>query len=253
MGADALTGWVVPILLLSLRIAPVFAFAPPFNLIRTPVLFRMLFGVAAAACLASANPEAAAVRSLDGGTLLAAAAAELILGATFVMVFHLAYGALQVAGRTVDIQAGFGLSLLIDPSTRAQTPLVGTLFVYAAAAIFFAMDGHLELVALLAASLDAVPVGSHMLPTSLGPLVFFITLVFALAFGVAGGVILALFLTDVTIAFLSRTVPQMNVLLLGFQVKTLVMLAVLPVTFATSGVLLARMSRVALEALPRLM
>ena len=239
-------------LLLSLRVAPVLAFAPPFTLVRLPRTFRMLLSLGVAACLVAANPAAAMLRDTGAGALLVTGAMELMLGIVFMVAFQLSFAALQVAGRTVDIQAGFGMSLLIDPTTRGSMPLTGTLFVYAAAAIFFAADGHAELLRLMAAALDAIPLGHWQIFESPAPLISFISLSFLCAFGVAGGVMLALLLCDLAITFLSRTVPQMNVLVLGFQVKTIVYFLVLPIVFATSGALLARMTRITLETLPGL-
>jgi flagellar biosynthetic protein FliR len=251
MAAGGIFGWPLSALLLSLRIAPVFAFAPPFTLVRMPRTFRMLMSLGIAACLAAADPAATALADTGAGTLIVVAVRELLLGTIFLVAFQLAYAALQVAGRTIDIQAGFGLSLLLDPTTRGAMPLVGTLFVYATGAVFFAMDGHGELLRILAASLDAVPLGTHQL-ASPAPLIGFAGLVFLTAFGVAGGSMLALWLCDLAIAMLSRTVPQMNVLILGFQVKTIVLLVTLPLTFGAAGALFARMSRITLEALPGL-
>lgn len=252
MGDDALIGYGFSAILLSLRVAPVFAFAPPFTLVRMPRTFRMLMALGIAACIVAANPAAAALRDVAPGALLVTAFAELMLGIIFMLAFQLCFAALQVAGRTVDIQAGFGLSLLIDPTTRGSMPLTGTLFVYAAAAIFFAADGHAELLRLMVASLDAIPLGAWQLAQSPAPLISFISLTFLSAFGVAGGVMLALLLCDLAITFLSRTVPQMNVLVLGFQVKTIVYLLVMPIVFGTAGALLARMTRITLETLPGL-
>jgi flagellar motor switch protein FliN len=46
---DPLIGWVlVAALLVGLRVAPVFALAPPFTLTRVPPLFRMLLGLGTA-------------------------------------------------------------------------------------------------------------------------------------------------------------------------------------------------------------
>jgi flagellar biosynthetic protein FliR len=234
-------------------VAPVFALAPPFTLVRMPMLFRMLLSLGLAACIVAANPAATVLTDTGAGAIIATAVRELLLGTVFLVAFQLAFAALQVAGRTIDIQAGFGLSTLIDPTTKGSMPLVGTLFVYAAAMIFFAADGHAELFGVLAASVDAVPLGGYQLAATPSGLIAFISLVFLTAFGVAGGAILAMFLCDLAIAMLSRTVPQMNVLILGFQVKTIVLLIVLPITFGAAGALLARMTRITLESLPGLM
>lgn len=252
MDAALYSRWVFPSLLLSLRVAPVFAFAPPFTLVRTPVLFRVLLAVGVAACLVSARPGAAFVDNLTVGRATVLAVRELFLGAVFALSFQLAFGALQTAGRTIDIQAGYGLAMLIDPSTQAQTPLIGALFTYAAGAVFFAIGGHAELLRLLAGSLDAVPLGQARPPASLAPLAGLCSTVFLLALGVAGGMILCLFLADLGIAAMSRTIPQMNVLVLGFQAKTLATLLILPVVIGGSGGLLLRLLRATLDGIPGL-
>lgn len=253
MERDGFLTWVFPSLLLSLRIAPVFALAPPFSLAPAPAIFRMLFGVGLAACLAYSHPAATVLADLSLPTLLRVGVGELLLGSIVVLAFQLAFGALAMAGRTIDIQAGFGLAMLIDPTSKSQTPLVGTLFTYAAGIMFFALNGHVDLLRIFAASLEAIPLGSAQMPDSLARLTGFISIVFLTSFGVAGGTILCLFLTDVAIAGLSRTAPQMNVLVLGFQVKTLLLLVVLSTTFAFAGALFARVTRLTLEALPGLL
>ena len=248
---DSLTAWLTATLLLSLRISPVLAFAPPFTLMRVPTPFRVMLGLGLGGLLAAALPGLAPPPP-EAGPLAVAAARELFIGAVFVLAFQAAFAAVYVAGRTVDVQAGFGLAALIDPTSRAQTPLVGSLYAYAAGAVFFGMGGHLDLVRILAASLEIAPLGQAGLPESLGPLTALLGAVFATAFGVAGGLILTLFIADLGIALLSRTAPQMNVLVLGFQVKTLLVMIALPLTLGVSGALLARMVSTILQALPAL-
>ncbi|MEJ0027201.1 MAG: flagellar biosynthetic protein FliR [Rhizomicrobium sp.] len=253
MTQAALTHWIIASLLLGLRVAPVFTFAPPFDLVRIPRLFRVLFGLGLSICLVSAFPEATDLTDLSLHGLVFAAVRELLLGTMFVLAFQIAFGALYFAGRTLDIQAGFGIALLIDPATQGQTPLAGMLFAYAAGAVFFAVDGHIELLRVFGASLHAVPLGTWSMPDSIARVAAFMALMFTDALGVAGATMLVLFLIDVTIALLSRTVPQMNVLILGFQVKTIAFLLVLPVSFGLAGALLLRLMAATLENLPRIL
>lgn len=234
-------------LLVSLRIAPTLAFAPPFTLTRVPALVRVSLGLGLAAWLVAGHPDQTSGVVTHAGGLIATAASELMLGITLSLALQLAFGALLTAGRAIDIQAGFGLAVLIDPTTRAQLPLVGMLFSYAAAAIFFATDGPADLLAIWSASIDQVPLGGAGIGADIGTLSAYISSVFAMAFGLGGLVMLALFLADAAIAFMSRTLPQMNVMLMGFQVKAIVTLAVLPAAIAVSGALFLRMLRFALE------
>ena len=253
MGSNSLEIWVTSCVLLSLRITPVFLFAPPFTLTRVPKLFTALMGMGLSAILVGAYPDAALVDNASASILLTGGVRELFLGLVPVVVLQLMFGGLYLTGRTIDIQAGFGLALIIDPTTRGQTPLMGTLFAYLAGATFFAMNGHLDLLRFFAASLEAVPLGSANEYAPLSRITSYVFVVSLIALGVGGAVILALFLTDIVIAMLSRTVPQMNALLLGIQVKAIVVLAVMPVAIGVAGALLVRLVANALSAMPRLL
>jgi flagellar biosynthetic protein FliR len=247
-----LASWIASCLLLALRITPVFIFAPPFSLTRVPKLFLGLLGLGLAVCLVGANPQSALVADMSVYHLFLAGLKELVLGSMFVLVFQLVFGALYLAGRTVDLQAGFGFATLIDPTSKAPLPLVGTLFSLTAGAAFFFLNGHLALLRFLGSSLSVVPLGTWSFPASIDAVVIFASTVFFIAMGVAAAPILTMFLVDVVIALLSRTVPQMNVLLLGFQVKTIVLLVVLPLSFGLTGTIFLRLATLALETLPRM-
>jgi flagellar biosynthetic protein FliR len=250
---DGFAGWMAATVLLGLRIGPALTFAPPFSLVRAPRIVRALAALGLAAVLAAGAAVPASATAADAGWLTVAAARELMLGATIALVLQLSFAALYFVGRTIDIQAGFGLAVLIDPTTRAQTPLVGGLFAYVAGMAFFAMDGHLELLRLIHASVGAIPLGQWTMPATIGPITGFASLVFILAFGAGAASMLALFLADLMIALLARTTPQMNVLVLGFQVKTIVLLLTLPISFGFGGAVLARLMRLSLQAIPDLL
>lgn len=252
MQGAGLTSWVVSCLLVGFRIVPVFVFAPPFSLTRIPRLFLALMGLGLSVCLVAANPLATRLVDMSLYGIFIAAFREAALGTMFVLVFQVVFGAFHLAGRTVDLQAGFGFALLVDPTSQAQLPLVGTLFAYAAGAVFFSLNGHIDLLRLIGASFDAVPIGSWSMPSSLARLLGFMSMVFVMAIGVAATSILALFLVDMVIALLSRTVPQMNVLVLGFQVKSIVLFLVLPLSFGMAAALFLRLMTVTLEGVPRM-
>lgn len=248
------TDQIVATLLVSLRIAPTLAFAQPFTLLRVPASIRLMLSISLAAWLVAGNPAATWQADFWSAGLPVVVANELLLGIALALALQLAFAALLVAGRTIDIQAGFGLAVLVDPATRAAMPLVGTVFAYLGAAIFFAIGGPADLLAIWAASVDRVPLGAAALAgADPGVLIDYMGAVFLLAIGLAGLVLLVLFLLDLAIAFLSRTMPQMNVLLLGFQVKAIATLAVLPLALPLSGALFVRLLRLALETTPRIL
>jgi len=238
-------------LLISLRIAPTLAFAPPFTLLRVPVTIRLLLALWLALWIVLANPDQTYQRGLSEAQLIPAVISELFLGMVLSIALQFAFAALLTAGRAIDIQVGFGLAQVADPTLRQQLPLVGTLFSYAAAAIFFTTTGPADLLAIWSHSLNEIPMGAMASP-SLSTLLSYISAVFVVAVGIAGLVLLVLFLVDIAIAFMSRTLPQMNMLVLGFQVKTIALLITLPFVFAFSGSLFLRLMRLAIDATPDL-
>jgi len=238
-------------LLLSLRLAPLLSFTPPFTLTRLPRTFRMLLSVGLGATLAGSNPTAQLAGPLDAANIVPATAHELLIGLSMALPLHLLYASLYTAGRTVDIQAGYGLALLIDPSSQAQTPLIGTILAYLAGAVFFAANGQDDILRIIAASLAVAPIGMSHGVVAVSSVAEQLTLMLTLAFGVVGAVILTLFVIDVVIAVLARTVPQLNALIIGIQVKSIALLAVLPVSLGLAGALLARMVALTLDAIAR--
>lgn len=228
------------------------AFAQPFTLIRLPATVRVMLGISLAAWLVAGNPDTTWRAPFWDAGLPAVAAGELFLGIVLSLALQLAFAALLTAGRAIDIQAGFGLAVLVDPTTKGQLPLVGTVFAYAAAAVFFAIGGPQDVLAILDASVANVPVGTASIGGDPRVLMTYMAAVFLMAVGLAGVVLLVLFLIDLTIAFLARTLPQMNMMLLGFQVKAVATLAVLPIAISTSGALFVRLMRSALEIMPQL-
>lgn len=244
-----ITDSVMAALLVSLRLAPCLAFAQPFTLLRVPVLVRVLLAVGLALWLVDARPALTTDR-LAGHGLVGLFFGELTVGISIALALQLAFAAILWAGNALDVQAGFGLATLADPTTKAEQPLASTVLVYAAAAVFFTTGAQYDLLALWAASLDTLPVGYGMLAPDLAALGGYIAAVFGLALGLVGATMLALFLADLVIAFLARTLPQMNVLLLGFQVKAMVMLLTLPIAIALGAALFLRIVRLALAAPP---
>ena len=243
---DGFSQTAVAVFFLSLRFVPVFSFSPPFTLLRVPALIRVLLGVALALWMVESYPELTRDRVADA-SLFSLGAGEALMGVVMAISLQWAFAAIFMIGRSLDIQAGFGLALLADPTTQSQIPLIGTIMAYGGAMIFFAVGGAGDLLAIFVESVLRVPLGEANIFINPAPLIAFISTAFIIAVGLVGLVMLVLFLIDLTVAFLSRTLPQMNVLLIGFQVKTLAIVATLPLALSLSLAAYLRLIRGALQ------
>jgi flagellar biosynthetic protein FliR len=239
-------------LLVSLRLVPMIAFSPPFTLVRVPALVRVMLVLALSAWLVSGHPQQTTLVDLDRLGLVATAFAELLMGIALALVLQLAFAALMTAGRAIDLQAGYAFAMIADPSSRNQAPLIGMIFAYAAAAVFFATNGPADVLAIWSLSIEHAPLGAALSGNAPTILAAYFSTVLVMALGGAGLVLLVLFLIDASIALMSRTLPQMNVLFLGFQVKSITTLVLLPLALAGSAALYLRIFRFAFDTMLKL-
>ena len=240
---------LIMVLLVSLRIVPTLAFSPPFTLIRVPATVRLILCLSLSAWIVSAHPAQTSAIDLEKIGMLSVAMSELMIGLALALALQLAFAALMTVGRTIDLQAGYAFAVIADPTSRSQMPLIGMIFAYAAAAVFFATDGPENLLAIWSVSLEHVPLGAGLGKEALPNLAGYMGSIFVVAFGGGGLVLLVLLMIDFSIALVSRTLPQMNVMFLGFQVKALATLIVLPIALAGSAALFVRMFRFALDTM----
>ena len=156
------------------------------------------------------------------------AAKELVLGMLFGFVARLVFFAVQFAGEVIGLDIGFGVVNVIDPLSPEQISIIGTFKNLIAIITFLIIDGHHILLQALSKSFDMVPIGGISLSAAVGTGIIEMTAAgFTMAIQIAAPVITALFLTSLALGIVARTVPQMNVFIVGFPVQLAVGLSVL--------------------------
>lgn len=241
--------WLAAVLLVSLRLIPTISFSPPFTLLRIPASVRLMVTLLLSAWIVAGHPDQTLRIATTAPGYAGLVLSELTIGIGLSLALHIVFAALLTVGRTLDLQTGYAFALLADPTNRSQLPLIGTIFAYAMAAIFFLTDGPAQLLGILSMSIDKAPLGAAVSADAIPVLASYIAAVFVMAFGAGGLLLLVLFILDMAIALMSRTLPQMNVLILGFQVKAITTLLLLPVVVAGSAALFLRLIRFALETM----
>lgn len=226
--------WLTAVMLVSIRLGMVFLLTPVFSLIGLPVNVRVLLVLALAATLVSGMGASllVAVPSAPGALALAALN-ELALGGLLAFALIAGFAAFQLAGRVLDIQLGFGVAQLIDPATRAQAPLLGTILNMAAVLLFFAVGGHRLLLEGIAYSLRQIPPGSSLSGIPARLIVEQFGALFLNAALLAAPVLTVVLMVDIALATMSRTLPQLNIFIVGLPLKILVGLVVLAVAMGS--------------------
>ncbi|MBK4735683.1 flagellar biosynthetic protein FliR [Noviherbaspirillum pedocola] len=221
---------LIATLLLSLRIGIALFMTPVLGGIGVPTMIRVFALLGLAFCINLGLQPPLPPLASDPSHLAFAMCMEALWGALLGFGISTAFATFLVGGRLLDLQMGFGVATLFDPASRAQTPLLGLLLQMCAIAAFLAVDGHHLLLRALAASLQAVPLGTVPLRLQPQTVLAQFGLMFSLGIVVVGPAVFCVFLADIGMSVLSRVLPQANIFLLSIPVKVFAGLATLAIS-----------------------
>ncbi|MBM7623506.1 flagellar biosynthetic protein FliR [Sporohalobacter salinus] len=148
---------------------------------------------------------------------------ELTIGLIFGFITILIFASIQLAGQMISMRMGLAMANIMDPTNGSSIAVIGQFKNVLATLFFLVINGHHHLLRALKHSFDVIPLTGLSLSDAL-----FMKLLrmagdlFPLAFQIALPIIAVLFLTDVAFGLVARTVPQMNVFVMGLPTKLLV-------------------------------
>jgi flagellar biosynthetic protein FliR len=210
-------------LLILVRISSFFIVAPLFSMRGVPVQFKIGLAALLSLLALSALPigEPLPLDDYYIAMIIKEFAVGIALGFTAALVLY----TVQIAGAFIDFQMGFAMASVMDPQTGSQVPIIGH-FKYILALLFLlTVDGHHLMLDGIMQSLETIPVESLSFGAEFEDLAKFISDLFVEMFMIALQISLpivgALFLVDVALGILAKTVPQLNIFAVGFPVKIL--------------------------------
>jgi flagellar biosynthesis protein FliR len=229
----------LPIFLLVLaRVAGLMLASPLFTSEMLPTPLNVLLAVAISlATFPLVAPQAIAPVTL--GSACAGMIGELAIGLILGLGVSLIFAGVQMAAQLMSQQAGMALGEVFNPMMESSGTEVSQLYFLVAMAVFLAAGGHHAMVRAVLDSFTAIPpLGFKPHAGLIDLMVNVLTVSFTLAIRVGGPVILALVLAFLTLGFISRTVPQLNLLTVGFPIKLAMALFVMAVSMISMESLL---------------
>ncbi|WP_407934992.1 MULTISPECIES: fused FliR family export protein/FlhB family type III secretion system protein [Clostridium] len=162
----------------------------------------------------------------NNGTLIIFSLAEVVTGLMLGYLTKFCFYSAQMAGQLMDFQIGFSMMSMFDPISNDNVTLLGNLLYWVSMVMFFVVDGHHMLIRAIIDSFNNVEIGKFILSqqTAMMMLKVFIEF-FTLGLKIAIPIILIIIITDLSIGLVSRTVPQLNVMILGMPIKIVIGLA----------------------------
>jgi flagellar biosynthetic protein FliR len=222
--------------LVAARVGGLLMFQPLLGALSIPVHLRIILVLALAALLTPLVnlPAGAPASAVE---IAGALGSEVLLGALLGLVSALSFVGLQIGGLLVAQESGIAFGQIVDPTSDEQETVVGIFYLQFAAVIYLIVGGHRALVATCLDTFETIPLlAYHDSATSATELLCqALALSGEVALRVAAPTLLVLFLVNLALGFVSRTMPQLNIIAVGFPLKGLLALALMAVSLPTAA------------------
>lgn len=159
---------------------------------------------------------------------------EIMSGVILGFIANMIFEFIRMAGGYMDIQIGLSMMNILDPSSETTSTPFSNLSYFISMVIFFIIDGHHLLIKCLIQSFKVVNIGQNIVfQDTFSVVLDAFREYFVVGVKIAIPLVLIIIITDLCMALVSRTVPAINVMILGMPVKMVVglltFIALLPI------------------------
>jgi flagellar biosynthetic protein FliR len=208
------------ILWAALRVSGVVMIAPVLGAMFVPPRARILITMVLAFAMLPAIGSVPAYSPLSIQGFLAIAQ-ELLVGIAMGFMLKLAIEAAVLGGQIVSSGTGLSFAMVVDPQ-MGGIPLLGRFYLIIATLLMLASNAHLQLIEMLAASFNVLPIGSGGFDAvDARGIAEFAGIMFVGALKLALPSVAALLMVNVAFGVISRAAPTLNLFAVGFPITLL--------------------------------
>ena len=160
-----------------------------------------------------------------------AMAGEVMIGVVIGFAAKIIFAGIQFAGEMIGLQMGFSIVNVIDPVSSAQVSIMAEFQYLVAMLVYLAIDAHhIFIFAIVDSYRIVAPFGYHFSTPLIQALMIFSKGLFVTAIKISAPVMAVLLFTNVALGVIARTVPQMNVFIVGFPLQIAAGLTIMGLT-----------------------
>jgi flagellar biosynthesis protein FliR len=228
------TGFILLTLVFA-RVAGLVLVAPIYGGAAVPLQVRALLAAGLTLLVAPLEWQGS-VAHFDGlPGYLVLLGIEAAIGACLGLGVLILLHGMTLAGELIGRLSGLGIADVFDPGLDENVPQFSRLLFLLAACVFLLIGGHRLVLAGLLDTFRAIPPGGGLLPRSLAEgLTTLVGQSFALGIRAAAPALCALLLATLTLGLIGRTLPQLNILSLGFGMNALLAFAALALSLGAA-------------------
>lgn len=211
-----LEGWVGGALWALARISGLMLMAPVLGSNMIPMRIRVGLTILLTVTLAPLAPLDIRPLSAAG---IAVLAQQILVGAALGFILKLVFEAVAFGGQFVSQAMSLGFAETVNPGVGGTTPVISQFYTMLVTLLFLVMNGHLQLISLLADSFRTLPVGAQGIGAEgVWGVLTFATHLFAGAVRVALPALTAVLVVNLGFGAISRSAPSMNLFAVGFPI-----------------------------------
>lgn len=228
---------IVGFLLLFFRFAALFIAVPIFSHQNIPMQLKSAMAFFFTVIFYASMPPLSIAINLP--TIVMAILSEFMLGLVVGIILLLAYNVITFAGGIISFMMGFSMASAIDPQSGVSMPIISQFLSLMGLMILFSLNLHHWVLLFVDSSLKSVPLGGFIMNRDMFHYIVKATSNMLLVGLTISFPIIALsLLADAIFGMLMKTMPQFNLLVIGFPIKIAVAFVVLIATFASIMLLL---------------
>lgn len=218
------------------RVGGLMLTAPLFSWAEAPMQYRALLAAAMAFLIAPTQwnvviPEPGTI--IHYGVLVGS---ETLVGACLGLGVMALHAGIEVAGELIGRTGGIMMADVFDPNSSNNVALLSRLMNLLTIAVFVCVGGHRVVMAALLDTFQSIPLGSCAVPVSFSEtFVTLVTQACALGLRAAMPVTVALLVAGLVLALIGRTMPQLNILALGFGLNALLTFGALALSLGAAA------------------
>jgi flagellar biosynthesis protein FliR len=210
--------------LMLIRLSCLFVTMPITGARTVPAPVKILFSLAMALVLFSVlKHRMPHPGTISDESLILLVGREAFIGVFLGFLARMVFIGVEMAGQLIGFALGFNTAELVNPTAGDPMSLLEQFIALLGTLLFLAIDGHHLIIESLYKSFELAPLGIFRLsPSTLASLPAFIQAVFVMAIKLSAPVVVVLLFVNVALGVVARTVPQINVFVMGFHVNIFV-------------------------------
>lgn len=218
--------YIVGFMLLFFRFAALFIATPIFSHQNIPITLKASMAFFFTILFYSSMPPLDI--HIDMLTILVAVLSEFMFGLAIGIVLLLAYNVITFAGGLISFMMGFSMASAIDPQSGVSMPIISQFLSLMGLMVLLSLDLHHWILLFVDSSLQNIPLGGFLMQENLFEYIIYASSrMFMVGFMIAFPIMALSWLQDVIFGMLMKTMPQFNILVIGFPIKIMISFVVL--------------------------